>query len=107
MGFDSSGSVDRGGSARLRWWLVLWVLLAGLWAVGEPDPSWATDPADEAADVVRLRLMGMWARSLMTIARTGTGWTGRVGRARITPTCGEAGGVSPRSLRRRAIRRAC
>ena len=41
-----------GSSSRWRWWLVLWVLLAGLWAVGEADPLWATNPVDEAADVV-------------------------------------------------------
>ena len=33
-----------------RWWLVLWVLSAGLWAVGEDDPSWATSPTDQVGD---------------------------------------------------------
>ena len=47
----SRRGVVRGGSARLRWWLVLWVLSAGLWASGEADPSWATSPTDEAGGV--------------------------------------------------------
>ena len=47
-----------GSSSRWRWWLVLWVMVAGLWAVGEPDPSWAKDPADEAVDVVEVSADG-------------------------------------------------
>ena len=46
MGVGMSG---RGGPRRdrWRWWLVLCVLVAGLWAAGEVDPPWATDPVDE------------------------------------------------------------
>ena len=49
MGIVSSSrsGVGRGEPTRLRWWLVLWVLLAGLWASGEADPLWATSPTDE------------------------------------------------------------
>ncbi len=40
--------ISRGGAGvPARWWLVLWVLLAGLWASGEADPLWATSPTDE------------------------------------------------------------
>lgn len=38
-----------GAGVPVKWWLVLWVLLAGLWASGEVDPLWATSPTDEAS----------------------------------------------------------
>ena len=41
VAWSSRWGVDRGGLARLRRWLVLWVLLAGLWMSGGVDPSWA------------------------------------------------------------------
>ena len=50
MGVVSSGSGSAGrGRAGVpaRWWLVLWVLLTGLWVSGETDPLWATSPTDE------------------------------------------------------------
>ena len=45
--------ISRGGAGvPVRWWLVLWVLLAGLWVSGEADPLWATSPTDEAGEGV-------------------------------------------------------
>ena len=43
--------IGRGGAGvPVRWWLVLYVLLAGLWVSGEADPSWATSPTDPVED---------------------------------------------------------
>ena len=47
MGVVSSGSGSAGrGRAGVpaRWWLVLWVLLTGLWVSGETDPVMGDEP---------------------------------------------------------------
>lgn len=54
MGVGLSDRWRRPGRDRWRWWLVLWVLVAGLWAVGEVDPLWATDPTDEVDEAKAL-----------------------------------------------------
>jgi len=47
VSWSRSGVGRDGAGVAARWWLVLWVLLAGLWVSGEVDPLWATSPTDE------------------------------------------------------------